>query len=122
MEWSPDERANLYRHLYNLDHYTNLNLKYKEHHKLLLDHNFVDYQNFENICKNYFGKWSDKDRQIILNTCVKLVKADGELTEQEKNNIKILSGFLPPFKYFWTFLFILIMNGFAFLFVEKVLP
>jgi len=48
----------------------------------------------ENICRNYFGKWSDKDRQIILNTCVKLVKADGELTEQEKNNIKILSGFL----------------------------
>lgn len=46
------------------------------------------------ICQDFFGKWSDENRQIILNTCVKLVKADGELTDQEANNIKVVAGWL----------------------------
>ena len=46
------------------------------------------------ICQDYFGKWNDKNRQIILDTCVKLVKADGELTDQESSNVNVIAGWL----------------------------
>ena len=43
------------------------------------------------ICTEYFGKWSEGNRNIILINCVKIVKADGELTDVEKNNVNFVS-------------------------------
>ena len=48
----------------------------------------------KNICSKYFGEWSEDNRNVILNRCVELVKADGELTDVEKNNVNFVASCL----------------------------
>ena len=43
------------------------------------------------ICTEYFGKRSEENRKIILTNCVNIVKADGELTDVEKNNVNFVA-------------------------------
>tara|TARA_B100000700_G_scaffold95473_1_gene107549 strand:+ start:1135 stop:1569 length:435 start_codon:yes stop_codon:yes gene_type:complete len=46
------------------------------------------------ICIQYFGEWSDDNKQVILNRSVDLVKADGEVTDVEKGNVNFVASCL----------------------------
>jgi len=58
-------------------------------------------RHLKGICSQFFGEWSDDNKKVILSHCIDLVKADGEVTDVEKNNVNFVAAYLnldKPYK------------------------
>ena len=51
-------------------------------------------EHFVGICTEYFGKWSDNNKQIIVATLADIAKADNVIQDVEKQNVNLVAKWL----------------------------
>ena len=57
--------------------------------------NFEDAaRNFVGICTQYFGEWSDQNKQVIVNELKAVAEADSVIQDVEKQNVNLVAELL----------------------------